>query len=110
MVSKSRSPLLSAPQTLHLFLLSRPPKKPPNDPDPNAMTPLLPCVSILLRLLTPSLPSLWLSRSAAAFSLAMVSASASASGESGMVSRDEILGERERKDVGVEGIDDDAYV
>ena len=56
-------------------------------------------------LLTPS--SLWSSRSAAAFSFARCSASASASGESGIVSNDEMLGERERSDVGVEGIDDE---
>lgn len=37
----------------------------------------------------------------------MFSASNSASGESGMVSKEEILGERERKDEGVEGIDDE---
>ena len=47
--------------------------------------------------------------SAASFSSAMrssSSASASASGISGMVSRDEILGLRERRLVGVEGMDE----
>ena len=38
---------------------------------------------------------------------AVLSASSSASGESGMVSSDEILGERERKEVGVEGNEGD---
>ena len=93
-VSKSKSPRLSAPQTLHLFLLSR-------------MTPPLPKTSELALLRMPSSPSESLSLSAAAFSLAMFSASISASGESGMVSREEMLGERERKDVGVDGMDDD---
>jgi len=48
--------------------------------------------------------------SAAALSLAMLSAStaaSSASGESGMVSSDETLGLRERKEVGVEGMEDE---
>ena len=35
------------------------------------------------------------------------SAASSAYGESGMVSSDDMLGERDRKDVGVEGIDDE---
>ena len=90
-VSKSRSPLRSAPQTLHLFRLSfiTPPK-------------------LDLRL-TPSSASASPSLSAAAFNLARFSASSSASGESGMVSRDEMLGERDRKEVGVDGMDDEAY-
>lgn len=64
-------------------------------------------MSILPRRRTCSSPSLSFSLSAAAFSFAMFSASNSASGESGMVSREEMLGDRERKDVGVDGIDDD---
>lgn len=58
-------------------------------------------------LLTISSPSLSFALSTAAFNLAKFSASNSASGESGIVSREEILGERERKDVGVEGIDEE---
>lgn len=37
--------------------------------------------------------------------MAIFSASASASGESGIVSSDDMLGERDRSDVGVEGIE-----
>ena len=60
------------------------------------------------RLLDPD-PSASSTRSAAAFKAAIWSASlaaASASGISGMVSNDDILGLRERKLVGVEGMDD----
>jgi hypothetical protein len=48
-----------------------------------------------------------LSLSAAALRRAIFSASSSASGESGIVSREEMLGERDRKDVGVDGIEED---
>lgn len=95
-VSKSRSPRLSAPHTLHLFLLSR-------------IAPPLTNTSEVPLLRTPSSPSESISLSAAAFSLAMFSASSSASGESGMVSSEDMLGERERNDVGVDGMDDDEY-
>ena len=57
----------------------------------------------------PSSPLL--SRSAAAFSRAMRSssiASSSASGMSSIVSRDEMEGLRERSEVGVEGMDEEA--
>ena len=93
-VSRSRSPRLSAPQTLHLFLLSR-------------IVPPLANASEVALLRTPSSPSESISLSAAAFSLAIFSASSSASGESGIVSSEDMLGERERKDVGVDGMDDD---
>lgn len=93
-VSRLRSPRLSAPQTLQRFLLSRLPKPPrplPRLPEmSNAFFPLL------------SSPS---SASAAALSCRIRSASraaSSASGESGMVSRLEILGLRERAEVGVD--------
>jgi hypothetical protein len=98
-VSKSRSPRLSAPQTLHLFLESR-------LPNPKAR-PLPPGTSRLNR--RP--PSRSSSRSAAALSLAMRSASiasSSSSGVSGIVSREEMEGLRERIDVGVDGTDDEA--
>jgi hypothetical protein len=86
MVSKFRSLLFSAPQTLHLFLLS-----------------LLPNPPKLVRL-NESLPlsDALLNRSSFSASIA----SASASGVSGMVSKLEMLGLRERRDVGVEGMDD----
>ena len=90
MVSRSKSPLLSAPQTLHLFLLSLLPIPIPRR--------LPPTSSISGDSLSAS------SWSAAAFKRAIFSASSSASGLSSMVSRDEILGERERKEVGVEGM------
>jgi hypothetical protein len=45
-------------------------------------------------------------RATSSASIASASASASASGMSGMVSRDEMLGLRERKLVGVDGIED----
>lgn len=96
-VSRSRSPRLSAPHTLHLFLESRLPKPKVR---PRSGT------SRLERRWSP--PS---SRSAAALSLAIRSASiasSSASGLSSMVSRDEIEGLRERIEVGVEGTDEDA--
>lgn len=96
-VSRSKSPLLSAPQTLHLFLLSWPASLASPLPLPPSNPPLL-------------LPSL----SIAAFNFAIASlslstasaASCSASGESGIVSREEMDGERLRNDVGVLGTDD----
>ena len=89
-VSKSKSPLRSAPQTLHLFLLS---------------LPILPVLSELKLNLLPAPSSFCSSLSAAAFNIAIFSASSSASGESGIVSSEEILGDLERIDVGVEGIE-----
>jgi len=50
------------------------------------------------------------SSSAAALSRAIFSvsrAASSASGESGIVSREEMLGERDRKEVGVDGTDEE---
>lgn len=91
-VSRSRSPLLSAPQTLHRFLLSLMPRPPASE------------LKLIRLLLTSSLRS---SLSTAAFSLAMLSASASSSGVSSMVSNDDTLGDLERADVGVEVEEDD---
>jgi len=97
MVSRSRSPRLSAPQTLHLFLES-----------------LLPKPKVRPRSGTSKLERLWSppsSRSAAAFNLAIRSASmasSSASGLSSMVSRDDMDGLRERIEVGVDGTDEEA--
>jgi hypothetical protein len=45
--------------------------------------------------------------SAAAFNRAIFSASSSASGESGMVSKEEMLGERDLREVGVDGTDEE---
>ena len=98
MVSRSRSPRLSAPQTLHLFRESRLPNKGRAVPGTSR-----------LDLRVPSSPSF--SRSAAAFSRAIRSssmASSSASGMSSIVSRDEMEGLRERIEVGVEGTEEDA--
>lgn len=100
MVSRSRSCLLSAPHTLHRFRLSRALK-------PLSVLPRAGASKLLLPL--PSSPS---TASAAALSWAILSASkaaSSASGESGIVSRLEILGLRDLTDVGVEGIDEDGY-
>lgn len=97
MVSRSRSPRLSAPQTLHLFresLLPKPKVRPRSG------------TSRLERLKSP--PS---SRSAAALSFAILSASiasSSASGLSSIVSSEEMEGLRERIDVGVDGTDEEA--
>lgn len=100
MVVKFKSPLLSAPQTLHRFLLSR---------EPNATPRVLPRLADPSRILVfASAPS---AASASALSSAILSASkaaSSASGESGMVSKLEMLGLRDRAEVGVEGTDDDA--
>ena len=100
MVSRFRSPRRSAPQTLHRFRLSRELK--PNDrpriPKPSGAG-----------LGFPSSPSS--TASAAIFNWAIRSASraaSSASGESGMVSKLDMLGLRDRADVGVEGTEEDA--
>lgn len=98
------SPLLSAPQTLQRFLLSRDPKPKPN------VRPRVPDISNPFVFASKALLTLS-AASAAAFSWAILSASraaSSASGESGMVSKLEILGLRDRVDVGVEGTEDDA--
>ena len=65
---------------------------------------LLP-TSMPARLRDPSSPCS--SFSTAALSLASASASLSASGESGIVSKEEMLGDRERSEVGVEGMEED---
>ena len=108
-VSKSRSPLLSAPHTLHLFLLSLAPKTTPKPLVPRIM--LLAVVdSALLRRRVPPPLALSASSSAAALRRAIFSissAASSASGESGIVSREEMLGERDRNEVGVEGIEEE---
>lgn len=99
MVSRSRSPRRSAPQTLHLFRLSLEPKLMVRPRVGTSRLPL-PLES------GPSPPS---AASAAAFSWAIRSASraaSSASGESGIVSRLEMLGLLDLVDVGVEGTDD----
>lgn len=99
-VSKFKSPRLSAPHTLHRFRLSR-------EPNPSVL-PLGPETSSVVFNFNSSPPS---AASAAALSCAIrsaSSASASASGESSMVSKLEILGLRDRADVGVEGTDDEA--
>ena len=88
MVSKFRSLLFSAPQTLHLFLLSREPNPPPF---------LEPSVSNDPRR-KPSDP---VERIRSSLSASM--AASSASGESGIVSSEEMDGLRDRADVGVEG-------
>lgn len=96
MVSRSRSCLRSAPQTDHLLglLLA---------PNPN------PLISIELRLLNSpasltSLSSPFTIALSLAYSSASSRAASSASGVSGMVSRELIEGERDRKDVGVLGM------
>lgn len=99
-MSKFKSPLLSAPQTLQRFRLSRLPKP--------RVLPLWPVVSSNSFDLESSPPS---AASAAAFNCAILSAStaaASASGESGMVSKLEMLGLRDRAEVGVDGTDEEA--
>ena len=98
MVSKFRSPRLSAPHTLQRFRLSRP------NVETNDL-PREPGVSLFVFESSPS------AASAAAFNCAIRSASraaSSASGESGMVSKLEILGLRERAEVGVDGTEDEA--
>jgi hypothetical protein len=102
MVSKLKSPLLSAPHTLHLFRLSR-----ELNPTPNVL-PRMPEVSKAALVFESSTPS---AASAAAFSCAILSASraaSSASGESGMVSKLDMLGLRDLVEVGVEGTEDEA--
>ena len=98
-VSRSKSPLCSAPQTLHLFRLSLD-AYPIAEPTDNVLA--------VLRLASnvAAFPS---AASAAAFNFAILSASnaaSSASGESGIVSRLEMLGLLDRIDVGVEGTDE----
>lgn len=96
-VSKSRSPRRSAPHTLQRFRLSR-------DPKP-MVRPRVGTSRLLRPLMSP--PSA--ASSAAAFSCAIRSASSaasSASGESGIVSKLEMLGLRDLAEVGVEGIDE----
>lgn len=97
-VSKSRSWRRSAPQTLHRL---RPPRMLPNELDGVDVSEV-PRRRLLLLAASAA--------SAAAFSSAMRSssstASASASGMSGIVSRDEMLGLRDRRLVGVEGTDE----
>jgi hypothetical protein len=81
--------------------LSRDPK-----PTPNVL-PRLPDAS-RAALFFESIPS---AASASAFNCAILSASraaSSASGESGMVSKLDMLGLRDRAEVGVEGTEDDA--
>jgi hypothetical protein len=91
MVSKFKSLLFSAPQTLHLFLLSL-------EPNPPVLRPLSRLVRLKLSLASAARLNL------SSFSFSM--ASSSASGVSGIVSKLEMLGLRERADVGVDGIDD----
>jgi len=98
MVSRSISPLLSAPQTLHRFRLSLDPKL--------RVRPRVGTSRLLRPLGSP--PS---AASAAALSWAILSASraaSSASGESGIVSRLEMLGLLDLVDVGVDGTDEEA--
>ncbi len=109
-VSKSRSPRLSAPQTLHLFRLSRAPKTTPKPLVPRTMLLGVGDSTLLLRccaspLLVPSASSSAAALSRASFSISR--AASSASGESGIVSREEMLGERDRNEVGVEGIEEE---
>lgn len=102
MVSRSRSCLLSAPQTLHRLRLSR-------EPNPLKVRPRVGTSRLLLPFASPP-PS---AASAAAFSCAILSASSaasSASGESGIVSRLDMLGLLDRADVGVDGTEEDGYV
>jgi hypothetical protein len=89
-VSKFKSDRFSAPQTLHLFLLSLDPIAP------------RPPSRLLRRKLSPLFSEARLSRSIFSASVA----SASSSGVSGIVSKLEILGLRERAEVGVDGIED----
>lgn len=98
-VSRSRSPRLSAPHTLHRLRLSLEPKL--------RVRPRVGMSRLVFALVSP--PS---AASAAALSWAILSASkaaSSASGESGIVSRLEILGLLDRVEVGVDGTDDDVY-
>lgn len=104
MVSRSMSPRRSAPQTLHLLRLSR-------DPKPS-VRPRGVRSRLLRDLPSPEseLSAAPSSASASAFRRAILSASraaSSASGESGIVSRLEMLGLLDRAEVGVEDSDDD---
>lgn len=97
-MSRFKSPLLSAPQTLHRFRLSRP------KPVPNVL-PRGGAVSFVFESSPLS------AASASAFSCAIRSASSaasSASGESGIVSRLDMLGLRDLAEVGVDGTDEEA--
>ena len=96
-VSRSKSPRLSAPHTLHLFRLSLAPRF--------RVRPRMGPSKLLLPFDSPLSAA-----SAAALSCAILSASraaSSASGESGIVSKLEMLGLLDLVDVGVEGTDDD---
>jgi hypothetical protein len=115
-VSKSRSCLLSAPQTLHLFLFSLALPKPNPWPFPLPGTSRLPLRNPRPRVGSPSLfsssdPDLARSseptRRSSSRRFSSSRAAASASGVSGIVSREEIEGERERAEVGVLGMEDE---
>lgn len=101
-MSRFKSPRRSAPHTLHRLRLSR-------EPNPAAsVLPRPPALSSWPSVLVSSPES---AASAAALSCAIRSASkaaSSASGESGIVSKLEILGLRDLRDVGVEGIEEEA--
>lgn len=101
MVSRSRSCRRSAPQTLHRLRLSLRATYPPEPP--RIVVNELGASDAPRRLLAEVASS---AASAAAFNCAIRSssrASFSASGMSGIVSREEMLGLRERRLVGVEG-------
>lgn len=108
-VSKSKSCLLSAPQTLHLLDLSLPiPLPDPLLPLPITPPASLPPFRLSLSLPDPLPPS---SSSLSFFSLlnflAILSAStaaSSSSGLSGIVSKELIDGDRERRELGVVGL------
>lgn len=89
-VSKFRSDRFSAPQTLHLFLLSLIP------------APERPVSRLVRRKLSPWFSDALRNRSTVSASVA----SASSSGVSGMVSKLEMLGLRDRAEVGVEGMEE----
>jgi hypothetical protein len=96
-VSRFKSLLFSAPHTLHLFLLSLLPN-PELALDPNVSK-----LPLLMPL--PSTPPFAAARNRSILSASI--AASSASGESGIVSSEEMDGERERADVGVEGTEED---
>lgn len=96
-VSRSRSCLRSAPQTLQRLRLSLEPKP--------RVRPLVGVSGLPLPFESP--PS---AASAAAFSCAILSASraaSSASGESGIVSKLDMLGLLDRAEIGVEGTEEE---
>jgi len=100
-VSKFRSLLFSAPQTLHLFLLSLPPNPPVLGTTP------LPAPTADDTPLGMPYKSKNLFRSSRC-RLSSSTAKASASGVSGIVSREEIDGERDRVEVGVLGMEEES--